>query len=262
MPGAALLDFFPLWSLFIATVLLFLLSIEGGYRMGRHRRERAKEEKDTPVGGMVGATLGLFAFLLAFTFGFTATRFETRQQMALDDANAIRTAYLRAGLLSEPDRKIIQDLLREYVDLRLEIVRMGKLEQGLRRSEELHVLLWKRSVAIAPEKRDRIVFPPFIQSLTDMINVHSKRALAAQRSRIPGTIWYALYIVGIIALGVMGYYSGLTGTSRSLALLAVAIAFSAVIWLIANLDRPMEGTFKVSQQPLIDVQHWMIEQRP
>lgn len=238
MPGAALLDFFPLWGLFIATVLFFLLSIEGGYRMGRHRRERAKEEKDTPVGGMVGATLGLFAFLLAFTFGFAATRFEARQQLVLDEANAVRTAYLRAELLSEPHRKIILKLLREYVDVRLEAVRSGKLEPAIRRSEELHALLWEQAAAIARENRDRVVVVPFVQSLTEVINIHSKRAFIAQRGRIPGTIWAALYVVGVIALGVMGYYSGLTGTSRSLALLAVAIAFSAVLWLIANLDRP------------------------
>ena len=262
MPGYTLLDLLPLWAFFVVTLLFFLLSIEGGYRMGRDRRQRAKEEKDTPVGGMVGATLGLFAFLLAFTFGFAATRFEARQQLVLDEANAVRTAYLRAELLSEPHRTIILKLLREYVDVRLETVRTGKLKQGIRQSEELHDLLWQQAAAIAPENRDQVVVVPFLQSLTEVINIHSKRALIAQRGRIPGTIWAALYVVGVIALGVMGYYSGLTGTSRSLALLAVAIAFSAVMWLIANLDRPREGTFKVSQQPLMDVRRMMVEQKP
>lgn len=230
--------------------------------MGKRRRQQSKEEKDTPVGGMVGATLGLFAFLLAFTFGFAANRFEARQQMALEDANAIRTAYLRAELLSEPHRKIILKLLREDVDVRLEAVRSGKLEPAIRRVKELHALLWEQAAAIGREKRDANFVGPFIQSLTEVINIHSKRALIAQRGRIPGTIWVALYVVGVIALGVMGYYSGLTGTSRSLALLAVAIAFSAVIWLIANLDRPQEGSLKVSQQPMIDVQNMMSEQKP
>ena len=262
MPGATPLDLLPLWGLFVATLLFFLLSIEGGYRMGRDRRQRAKEEKDTPVGGMVGATLGLFAFLLAFTFGFAATRFEARQQLVLDEANAVRTTYLRAELLSEPHRKIILKLLREYVDLRLEIVRTGKLAQGIRRSEELHDLLWQQAAAVARAKQDPTFVGPFIQSLTEVINIHAKRALIAQRGRIPGTIWAALYVVGVIALGVMGYYSGLAGTSRSLALLAVAIAFSAVMWLIANLDRPREGSLKVSQQPLMDVRKIMIEPKP
>jgi hypothetical protein len=46
------------------------------------------------------------------------------------------------------------------------------------------------------------------------------------------------------------------------ALPAVAIAFSAVLWLIANLDRPQEGSLQISQQPLIDVRDMMLEQKP
>jgi len=37
----------------------------------------------------------------------------------------------------------------------------------------------------------------------------------------------------------------------------VAVTFSAVIALIADLDRPQEGTLTVSQQALIDVRQSM-----
>ena len=55
------------------------------------------------MGAMVRATLGLLAFILAFTFGLAAARFDTRRQVLLDEANAIGTTYLRAGML--PDRR-------------------------------------------------------------------------------------------------------------------------------------------------------------
>jgi hypothetical protein len=79
--------------LFLAILLLVLLSVEGGYRLGIYRRSRSAEEKEAPVGAMVGATLGLLAFILAFTFGLAATRFDTRRQVLLDEANAIGTTY-------------------------------------------------------------------------------------------------------------------------------------------------------------------------
>jgi hypothetical protein len=47
------------------------------------------------------------------------------------------------------------------------------------------------------------------------------------------------------------------GTIRSIAIIVVAVTFSAVIALIADLDRPAEGALVVSQQPLIDVQQSM-----
>jgi hypothetical protein len=63
--------------------------------------------------------LGLLAFLLAFTFGMAASRFELRRELVLDEANAIGTAYLRAALVPEPHRTEIRTFLRDYVDSRL-----------------------------------------------------------------------------------------------------------------------------------------------
>ena len=70
------LDALPLWSLFAVIIVLVLAAIEGGYRLGRYRHRRSDGEKDAPVGTMVGATLGLLAFMLAFTFGMAASRFK------------------------------------------------------------------------------------------------------------------------------------------------------------------------------------------
>ena len=76
MPGEQLFRSVPLWALFLITLAMVLLSAELGYRLGRHRRTRSGEEKEAPVGAMVGAELGLLAFLLAFSFGVAEQRFD------------------------------------------------------------------------------------------------------------------------------------------------------------------------------------------
>jgi len=58
----------------------------------------------------------------------------------------------------------------------------------------------------------------------------------------------------------MGYHAGLAGRSRSLAVLAVAFTFSVVLWLVADLDRPQEGSLTVSQQVMIDLRDSMAEE--
>ena len=93
------LDGLPLWGLFLTIVVLVLAAIEGGYRLGSYRHRQEGREKEAPVGAMVGATLGLLAFMLAFTFGMAASRFDTRKQLVLDEANAIGTTYLRTAML-------------------------------------------------------------------------------------------------------------------------------------------------------------------
>jgi hypothetical protein len=242
---------------FFANLLGVLLSVEVGYRLGRFRRKCSEQEKEAPVGAMVGATLGLFALLLAFTFGLAAARFDARRQVLLDEANAIGTTYLRAELLSEPHREVVRQLLREYVDVRLKGVRTGMIEQAVGRSEELHAQLWAQAVAVGDKNPNSIVVGLFIQSLNEVIDLHSKRVMVGLRSRIPGPIWSILYAVAVLTLAAMGYHGGLAGTSRSLALLAVAFTFSAVMWLIADLDRPGEGALKASQQALIDLRSSM-----
>ena len=81
-----------------------------------------------------------------------------------------------------------------------------------------------------------------------------KRVQAAVRSRIPGAIWVGLFAVAAFSLAAMGYHAGLVGTGRSLAVLAVALTFSVVIELIADLDRPQQGVLRVSQRALLDLQ--------
>ena len=91
MDGNAPLDFLPLWMIFPVTLVLALLSVEVGCRVARYRRERAKDKTEAPVAPIVAATLGLLAFMLAFTFGIAAARFEERRQAVLSESNAIGT---------------------------------------------------------------------------------------------------------------------------------------------------------------------------
>ena len=91
-------------------------------------------EQEVVVRSMVGGMLGLLTFILAFTFWIAATHFDAARQSILSQANAIRTAYLRADLLPEPHRTEIRNLLREYVDIRLEAYRSGNFEPVIPRS--------------------------------------------------------------------------------------------------------------------------------
>ena len=251
-----LLDLLPLWSILPLTVAIALLSVELGYRLARYRLKHSQEEKESPVGGMVGGTLGLLAFMLAFTFGLAGSRFEDRRQVLLSEANAIGTTYLRAAMLPEPMRTESQNLLREYVDVRLEAIQPGKLDQALKKSEELHVRLWSQAVA-ATEKDRSDITGLFVASLNEVIDLHATRVMAGLRSRVPGVIWIVLYVLAILAMVMMGYHSGLAHSRRSIAVIALIIGFSSVLYLIADLDRPGQGSLRVSQQSMIDLRQSM-----
>ena len=94
----------------------------------------------------------------------------------------------------------------------------------------------------------------FIWSLNEVIDLHAKRLTLGPRTRLPGSIWSTLYFVAVLGMSLIGYHAGLAGSCRSLAILALVLAFSAVLTLIADIDRPQEGLLRVSPQPLMDLQ--------
>jgi hypothetical protein len=252
------LDMIPLWLLLISCGAASWLAIEAGYRLGAWRHEHKSAEKESPVGALVASILGLLGFMLAFTFGLAANRFEARRQAVLEEANAIGTTYLRARLLPEPQRAEIASLLREYVDVRIRGVTENHVLSALARSEELQEKLWSKAIDASKNKDSNSVLTGlFLQSLNETIDVHAKRVQVAMRSRIPLSIWGVLFGLATLGMAAVGYQSGLAATRRSPALLAMVLAFSSVLYLIADLDRPQEGFLVVSQQALIDVQKSM-----
>ncbi len=209
---------------------------------------------ETTASATVGATLALLAFTLAFTFAMAASRYDTRKQLVLEEANAIGTTYLRALLLPTLQASEVRELLRRYVDARLEAAAQpGKRSEALARSEQLHELLWRQAVAAGSAQADSVMTGLFIASLNDVIDLHAKR-LAAWRNRIPPTIWLFLYLTAVLGMASMGYHTGLTGSRRTAAVIFLTLAFSGAMALIADLDRPQQGLIRVSQQAMQDLQ--------
>jgi hypothetical protein len=56
---------------------------------------------------------------------------------------------------------------------------------------------------------------------------------------------------------MIGYQQGSSGGKRSLAVVALVLGFSTVLYLIADLDRPGKGMLQVSQQAMTDLRRSM-----
>src|SRR5262245_61364524 len=258
MQSSTLLDSLPIWTLLPISIIISLVSVEIGARIARRRRERSNDKTEAPVAPIVVATLGLLAFLLAFTFGLASSRFEERKQALLAEVNAINSTFLRSATLPEPMSANSRNLLREYVDVRIAGTQAAQFEQARLKSEELHKRLWAEAVA-ATQKEKSPMTAGFMQSLTEVINLHQKRITAAIYYRVPAVIWIGLYVLLVLSMSVMGYHEGMGGTRRSLAVFGMAIAFSSVLTLIADLDRPGRGILEVNQQSMIDLRNSMTE---
>lgn len=252
--NAIYLDALPLWVIILSVALLLSLAIEGGYRLGVWRHNRARNEKGEPVGAMVASVLGLLALVLGFTFSLAASRFDARRIGVLKEANAIGTTYLRAQMLPETHRGEVSKLLREYVDVRISGATPDEVDAALLKSQAIQTQLWTHATAVAEQSPDSLPVSLFVQSLNEVIDLHSERVLIGIRSRIPLVIWTLLLLLALLGVMSVGYQAALTETRRSPIMLALVLAFTIVMALIADLDRGHAGLLRVSQQSLIDLQ--------
>ncbi len=261
------LDEIPLLGVYLASWMITVLSIEFGLRMGQLRRSGLTGEEKLYTGTSVSVSLTLLAFMLAIVFGAVASRVGELKRVALDEANAIGTAHLRADLLPEADRVEIQQLLRDYVTLRTEISQSGpeqQFEQAIGRSKQLRRDLWSRAIT-AVEQQPTRTSALFVQSLNELINMHERRVTVGIHYRLPGIVWIMLYVLLILAMAMGGYDTGVSGSHRSIVLdVALALAFSGVLILAVGLDRPHQHLSTATETAMFELQEdirgWMRSQ--
>lgn len=251
----AFLNSLPLGMAFLGTAAMILLCWGIGFRLG-YRRSESGDRRESLEGEVVATALGMLAFVLAITFGMAEARYDARRQVLFDEVVAIRTAYLRAGLVKEPDRGAVRGLLREYVDARLEVRASSDIAAASARAEVLHDSLWTHTVAIAAANPTDIG-GMVVEGVNDVIKIHVQRAALAMAVRIPEPIWLALYVLTALGMVMLGHHCGVKRDHPSFGVIGLAVSFALVILLIDALDRPQHGFFTLSQRPMVELQAWM-----
>jgi hypothetical protein len=111
----------PIAATLVVFIVILLAALECGFRFGLRRRVSWKDaHSEAGGGGLVqNATLALLGLMIAFTYSFTVSHYETRKRDVIDEANALGTAFLRAGLEEERGGLELQMALLEYARTRV-----------------------------------------------------------------------------------------------------------------------------------------------
>jgi len=227
-----------------------MISLEVGYRLGRRAARGGENAGSGQIGAVQGAMLGLLGLLLGFSFGGAASRFIERQDLIVQEANAIGTAYLRAELLDEPHGGDIRQTLAQYVRHRLEVSK--SLASGYRPETEaevaaFHGRLWagaRDGVRAKPEMSEVVLEP-----VNEVIDLHATRT-AAGRKHLPIPVLSLLIACSLLALAVIGFGCGLSGRRSLTMTVSLAILVAATLWITIDLDYPRSGIIRLSDVPL------------
>lgn len=228
-----------------AGLLLFMLL---GHRLGR-RWGRGDGEGVSALNGIVYALLGL---LLAFAFFGAATRFDDRRALILEEANDVGTAYLRLDLLPAEAQPALRDMMRAYVQARLDTyhdIGSPASEAAHRRSLELQHRIWMQATAAARATGNPGVLTLMAASLNDMIDVTTSR-LAAARTHPPTVIYLMLYFLAMLSALLAGASMADRPLPR-LQMLVFAVALSAAMYVVLDLEYPRLGLIRVDAADLL-----------
>lgn len=246
-----LLDVFPIWVTALLIAALLLGACEAGYQVARRRGDVEKSDE----GHVLSAMLALLGLLVGFTFSIVVSRHEQRRLLVVDEANAIETEYLRTQMMPEPSRSRLADMLRRYADVRIAIGSAGEDRVEAARGYAITDSL-KRQMWVTTIEADTLVQPPALASLiaggmNTLIELASARR-AALEARLPSITFGVLLLFAAVAAGMLGFVSGSGKHPRRVGAIVMLLLLTLALGLILDLDRPLRGTIKINQQPLLD----------
>ena len=231
---------------------VFLANIVGNH-LGRRRRGSGLDAAQ--LGTVQGGLLGLLGLLLAFSFATAAGRFADRQELTLQESNAIGTAYLRADLLPPPHADALRAALKSYVAARIAFYDAGSdsdaVQATIATGEQLHKAIW--SAGIAGVRENPAATTVVVAALNEVIDLHAARVDALHR-HLPTAVVLLLLLTAMLVAGSVGFSTGLAGVRHVWGNIAFVLVTGAVLSLTLDLDYPRAGFVRVGQLPMLELQ--------
>lgn len=240
----------PIHPVLFAVLLLMgmLVFLEVGRRFGIWRRSREAEAERGNLGIIEGAVFALFGLMMAFTFSGAVSRFHEKRVLIVEEVNAIEVAYLRTCLVSDDKQSGLRDLLRRYVDSRLETYRrlpnMQAAQIEMAQSKKLQKEIWNQAVAVtrlqnSHQDAGKLLLP----AINNMIDIATTRTMWLQ-VHPPVIVHGLLFSLGLICSLLAGYRMAIQHRSWvhifSFTVLTVVVAY-----VMLDIEYPRVGLLRL-----------------
>jgi hypothetical protein len=195
---------------------------------------------------ILGATLGLLSLIIGFSFSMAISHYDQRKGYENAEANAIRTAYLRADLLAPADAAKIRAVIGSYLGQRIAYYEASdrQLPQIAARTTQLEAELWS-AVRVSGTSHPLVVL-----GFNDMVNARGN-AEASWSNRISLEAWTLMAVIAICGNALIGY-GARKFSSRTIPILILptVVVISISLYLIDDIDSPRSGIISVGPENL------------
>jgi hypothetical protein len=242
-----------------------LLTIQAGRFLRTRQSGDACEVAHPGLRALEGALFGLMSLILAFSFSGAGTRFDSRRQLLVDEANCIGTAYLRLDVFRAEAQKVLKAEFRQYADARLSAFRaipdIQKAEVEVKRAIAIQNRIWERAVAAIHEANEpqaaMIVVLPALNEMFDIANTQ----YMATRIHPPAVIYGLMGVLILVCALLVGYRMGESKTTSWVHILSFAGLLALTFYVTLDMEFPRLGLIQIRNfdQALVDVRNSMGE---
>ncbi len=244
----------PIWAVCLLYISILFAALEFGYFVGQRLHASWKNADPTNGQNILISMFAVLGLMLAFTYGAAVDRFDASKRAVVMEANAMRTAFLRANLVVEPGRTELKQALLDYARTRIvkqDIHRSEKKFQELiQKSLQVQSKLWPLTVEFA--EQDSISLFLLATSVNQIIDAHTIR-LAAIKDKLPISAVIMLILVAAASLAVAGFNGGIAGRLNRWRMMAFALILVGVMLVIHDFDHPVDGFIHVSHDSIVYV---------
>jgi hypothetical protein len=248
-----------LWWIAAGILLMLNLAGELGWRIGRIERGESAGFRSL-VGNIATAILGFLGLLLGFSLSMTINRFDARRDVIVNEANAIGTLWLRAGLLEAPLQAELRTALQDYTDARLGLTRvgddLGKVREARARSAAAQRAIWSVVQRTAATEQRPAVVSLVVSAANDVIDLDELR-ISSLENYVPAPIVLLLVAVAAVALAFLGWSFGAAGQRSYGSMVLISLLLTTVLAVMMDFNRPHRGFIRVSDQSLVRLQRMM-----
>jgi len=248
----------------LIVVILFVLMVIAhaiGHKLKLSHFAKKNFEHSDGLGPVEGSLLGLLALLLSFTFSLSASRYDDRRQVVIDEANAIGTAILRCDLYPDTIKKELTSNFRKYVDARIEYFDAGidesKITIAKKNTEKYYTKIWNIATNTSQNSENVLRFQQMIPALNSMIDIVTSRE-ESKNATVPESIFWLLFLLILSSSFIIGYSDSKKHINHVL-ILGFCLMTCLTVLLILDLDRPRRGLINVnnSEQKIVELKEML-----
>ena len=233
------------WSILVSLGLFaaLLLGLEIGRRVGR---AVGTDKEEVASGAADGVIFAVFGLIIAFTFSTSASRFDERRKLIVEQANALGTASLRLDALDPADRAPIRRLMIRWAQLAQRIPSVedkAAMAAVVNDAAAVQSEVWRLAAAAVERKQQAALWAFVMSPINDWTNLSTSRLATIDRGT-PPMVMPTVIALSFVASVLAGFHM-----SRHRRSWLHCVAFSGilalVIYVILDLNHPRSGLIRV-----------------